>query len=119
MVFILRRPERVTCADCGASHPAIYKGRQCVIRGSTIDAASGHPTDAGTMAFEKHRANGAMEQQYKAELATLQSERDALRAACRLRRPAMTLSACRTTSGMWNWRRKGWLSVTTIRCHRP
>jgi hypothetical protein len=81
MVFILRRPARVTCIDCGASHPAIYMGQQCVICGSTIDAASRHPTDSGTMAFEKHKAKKAMEQQYKAQLAALQSERDALRAA--------------------------------------
>jgi len=72
MVFILKRPERVRCDQCGASHPAIYQGQQCLICGSTIDGASGHRNE--------HEAKKA-EEQYKAQLAALQSERDALRAA--------------------------------------
>jgi len=45
-----------------------------------IDGASGHRKEAGAMFFEKHETKKA-EEQYKAQLAALRSERDALRAA--------------------------------------
>jgi len=81
MAFILRRRKRVTCANCGASHPAIYKGQPCVICGSTINAANGHREEVGTMSSEKPKAEEAEEQQYKAQIAALESERNELQAA--------------------------------------
>ena len=82
MVAILRRPGRVTCTKCGASHPAIYNGQRCLICGSTI-AASGPRKDAGAKVIEMTKAKKAekAEKQYKTQLAALQSERDELRAA--------------------------------------
>jgi hypothetical protein len=71
----------VTCANCGASHPTIYKGQPCLICGSTIDAAHGHRKEVGTVASENPNPEEAEEQQYKAQIAALQSERDELRAA--------------------------------------
>jgi hypothetical protein len=80
MVVVLRRPERVTCARCNASHPAIYNGQQCLICGSTVEAASRHRNDVGATVSTKRKAK-EVEEQYKAQLASLQSERDKLRAA--------------------------------------
>jgi hypothetical protein len=81
MAFILRRRKRVTCANCGASHPAIYKGQPCLICGSTIDAANGHRKEVGSMSSENPKAEEAEEQQYKAQIAALESERNELQAA--------------------------------------
>jgi hypothetical protein len=80
MVFNLRRRKRVTCANCGASHPAIYQGMACLICESPIDAASEHQEDARVMAFEERRAEEAKDQQYKAKIAALQAEQAELSA---------------------------------------
>jgi hypothetical protein len=90
MVFMLRRRDRVTCAQCAASHPGIYRGQQCLICGSIIDSASGQRQDAPIVetpraerqkykALEKNYK--AAEKNYKAQIAALQSQRDELRAA--------------------------------------
>ena len=81
MVFILRRRKRVTCASCGASHPTIYTGQPCLICGSRIDAANGHRKEVGTVASEHAKTEETEEEQYKAQIAALQSERDELSAA--------------------------------------
>ena len=80
MVVVLRRPERVACAHCHASHPAIYNGQQCLICGSKIDTASGHRNDVGATVSTKRKAKEA-EKYYTAQFAALRSERDKLRAA--------------------------------------
>ena len=85
MVVVLRRPERVTCAQCHASHPAIYNGQQCLICGSTIDTASGHRNGVGATVSTRRKAKEA-EKLYMAQLAALQSERDKLRAALKAAR---------------------------------
>ena len=77
----MRRRERVTCAKCDASHPALYKGQPCLICGSTIDAAPGHRKEVDTVASENLKTDVAEEQQYKGQIAALQAERDELRAA--------------------------------------
>jgi hypothetical protein len=77
----LRRRKRVTCANCGASHPTIYQGMACLICQSPIDAASEHREDARVMAFEEGKAEEAEGHQYKAQIAALQAERAELRAA--------------------------------------
>jgi hypothetical protein len=71
----------VTCASCDASHPAIYTGQPCLICGSRIDAANGHRKEVGTVASENPKPEEAEEQQYEAQIAALQSERDELSAA--------------------------------------
>lgn len=81
MVFILRRRKRVSCASCGASHPTIYKGQPCLICGSMIDAANGPRKEVGTVASENPKTEEAEEQESKARIAALQSERDELSAA--------------------------------------
>ncbi len=85
MVVILRRPERVTCARCHASHPAIYNGQQCLICKSTIDTAAGYRNDIGAAVTKKRKPKVA-EEQHKAQLVALRSERDELRAALRAAR---------------------------------
>ena len=77
----MRRRERVTCAKCDASHPALYKGQPCLICGSTIDAANGHRKEVGAVASEHAKTEETEEEQYKAQIAALQSERDELSAA--------------------------------------
>ena len=57
MPSILRRRGRVTCTECGASHPAVYKGQRCLICGSTIAAASRRRTHADTAASENQGAS--------------------------------------------------------------
>jgi hypothetical protein len=79
--FILRRRKRVTCAKCGASHPSPYKGQPCLICGSTINAAHEHRNKVDTVASENRKTEDMKEQQYKAQIAALQSERDELNAA--------------------------------------
>jgi hypothetical protein len=74
------RPERVTCAKCGSSHPAIYTGDQCLICGATIDAANDRRKGGGRTAGDG-RASKKTEEQYKAQISALQSERDRLGAA--------------------------------------
>ena len=81
MVSNLRRRKRVTCANCGASHPAIYQGMACLICESPIDAPREQQEDARVMAFEGRKAEEAKDQQYKAEIAALQAERAELSAA--------------------------------------
>jgi hypothetical protein len=56
MPSILRRRGRVTCAECGASHPAVYKGQRCLICGSTIAAASRRRHHVETAGPESHVA---------------------------------------------------------------
>jgi hypothetical protein len=56
MPSILRRRGRVTCAECGASHPAVYKGQRCLICGSTITAASRRRHHVDTAVPESHVA---------------------------------------------------------------
>jgi hypothetical protein len=79
MVFTLRRSKRVACGRCGASHPAIYGGQGCLICGSTIAAVTRHRPRAGAGVTERHSSERT-EEQYRAQLAALQSERDELRA---------------------------------------
>jgi hypothetical protein len=81
VVSVLRRRKRVTCAKCGASHPAIYEGQTCLICGSTIHAAHGHQNEVGSVASEKPKTEEAEVQQYKAQIAALQAERAELSAA--------------------------------------
>jgi hypothetical protein len=81
VVFTLRHRKRVTCASCNASHPAIYKGQRCLICGSTIDAAHGHRKEVGTVAPKIPKTEEAEQEQYKAQIAALQSERDELSTA--------------------------------------
>ena len=78
---MVRRRKRVTCATCDASHPAIYEGQPCLICGSTIDAVNGQRNLVSTVASENPKTQEAEEQQYKAQIAALQSERDELTAA--------------------------------------
>lgn len=40
MRVVLRRPERVTCSQCGARHPVIYGGDPCLICDTTLPPAS-------------------------------------------------------------------------------
>jgi hypothetical protein len=80
VAFILRHRKRVTCAKCGASHPAIYEGQPCLICGSTIAAVNGDRKEVSTVASENLKTEEAKEQQYKAQIAALQSERDELSA---------------------------------------
>ena len=76
--IISRRSHRVTCGRCGASHPAIYDGQQCLICGAMIGAESINISpglDAETS--ENNRTEG----NDKAELAELKLECEELRAA--------------------------------------
>ena len=79
MVVVLRRPERVACTKCGASHPAIYNGQQCLVCGSTIYAAARRGRGSGAMILKKHRQR-KVTKQYEARIAALQAEREELRA---------------------------------------
>ena len=79
MVVVLGRPERVACAICGASHPAIYNGRRCLICGSTIYAAARRRKSPGAMALKMQRQRN-VKQRYEARIAALQAEREELRA---------------------------------------
>ena len=56
MPSILRRRRRVTCTQCGASHPAVYKGQRCLICGATIAAASRRNDHVGNVASENQEA---------------------------------------------------------------
>jgi hypothetical protein len=56
MPSILRHRRRVTCAQCGASHPAVYKGQRCLICGATIAAASRRNDHVGNVASENQEA---------------------------------------------------------------
>ena len=71
----MRRVKRVACSNCGAAHPAIYQGKQCLICASAIDGAAKH-TVVDPVGRREHVT---MEQE--ARIAALQSERDELRAA--------------------------------------
>jgi len=68
---MLRRRKRVTCANCDASHPAIYEGQACLICGATLEAANGRRKVAGTVAAGRYAAT---EQQ--PPIAASQSEGD-------------------------------------------
>ena len=72
--------KRVTCANCGASHPGIYQGMACLICGLPIGAVRAHQDDARVMDFEERKTEEAEEQNYKAEIAALQTERSELSA---------------------------------------
>jgi hypothetical protein len=85
-VTVLRRPERLTCARCHASHPAIYAGQQCLICKSTIDIATGHRSDVGAAVTKKRSKPKVAEEQHRTQLVALRSERDELRAALRAAR---------------------------------
>lgn len=76
MPSILKRHGRVMCAQCGASHPAIFEGQQCVICGSAIDTASRPHNDVDTVEPENHEA----EEQHKVESDALNAERAELSA---------------------------------------
>ena len=77
-VIIFRRPRRVACGRCGASHPAIYDGQPCLICGAMIVAAPVNiPPALDAEKSENNRADG----NYKAELAELKLECEELRAA--------------------------------------
>jgi hypothetical protein len=80
MVFVLRQLERVACAKCGASHPAIYNGQQCLICGTTIDAAGWQRKGDGVMILKKQRAR-KLQDQYEAQIAALLAEGEELKAA--------------------------------------
>ena len=67
-ITVLRRPERVTCARCHASHPAIYAGQQCLICKSTIDIATGHRNDVGAAVTKKRSKPKVAEEQHRAQL---------------------------------------------------
>jgi hypothetical protein len=76
--IISRRSHRVACGRCGASHPAIYDGQQCLICGAMIVAAPVNiPPALDAEKSENNRADG----NYKAELAELKLECEELRAA--------------------------------------
>lgn len=81
MTVRLRRPRRVTCELCRASHPAIYEGQACLICGTTIEGATRHREDAGAFDDSKRRNTKELEQEYEAKIAALRSERDELRSA--------------------------------------
>jgi|HubBroStandDraft_6_1064221.scaffolds.fasta_scaffold945100_2 hypothetical protein len=76
-VIIFRRPRRVACGRCGASHPAIYEGQQCLICRAMIVAAPVNIPPALDAEKSDTRADGI----YKAELAELKLECEELRAA--------------------------------------
>lgn len=57
---MLRRHERVTCAACGASHRVIDGGQECVICGSQIQTTNDRRNDAGSIASEERRVEGAV-----------------------------------------------------------
>src|SRR5580704_8687199 len=76
-VIIFRRPRRVACRRCGASHPAIYEGQQCLICRAMIVAAPVNIPPALDAEKSDTRADGI----YKAELAELKLECEELRAA--------------------------------------
>jgi hypothetical protein len=76
MPSILKRHGRVMCTQCGASHPAIFEGQQCLICGSTIDVASQRHDDVGTAVPETEE----VEEQYTIQSAALNTERAELRA---------------------------------------
>lgn len=80
MTVRLRRPRRVTCELCRASHPAIYEGQACLICGTTIEGATRHRENAGVF-DSKRRNKKELEQEYEAKIAALRSERDELRSA--------------------------------------
>jgi hypothetical protein len=73
---VLRRFKRVACSNCGAMHPAIYQGQQCLICASAMSGAGRKQRDGDTRG---RRKRVAMEQEVR--IAALQSECDALRAA--------------------------------------
>ncbi len=75
----MRRPNRVTCEVCHASHPATYEGEPCLICGSMI-AAGEHRKSADVPGVKDADAKDT-EHDYEAEIAALRSERDELRAA--------------------------------------
>ena len=75
----VRRPNRVTCGVCRASHPAIYDGQACLICGSMIGAGE-HPRNAGAVEVTMHKARNS-KRDYQAKIAALRSERDELMAA--------------------------------------
>jgi hypothetical protein len=75
--FISKRSHRVACGRCGASHPAVYDGRQCLICGAMIVAAPVNIPPALDAEKSDTRADGI----YKAELAELKLECEELRAA--------------------------------------
>jgi hypothetical protein len=73
-----RRSHRVACGQCGASHPAIFDGRRCLICGAMIVAAPVNiPPALDAEKSENNRVDGNCE----AELAELKSECEELRAA--------------------------------------
>jgi hypothetical protein len=100
MPSILKRHGRVMCAQCGASHPVIFEGQQCLICGSTIDVPNRRhdeadtvvpddvgtavpddvgtavPDDVGTAVPEDHE----VENEYTTQSAALDAERAELRA---------------------------------------
>ena len=78
LVAVLRRPERVACVNCGALHPANYNGQQCLICGSTTHAAFRRRMSPGAMTLKKRQRK--VKHDYEAQIATLQAEREELRA---------------------------------------
>lgn len=76
--IISRRSRRVACGRCGASHPAIYDGQQCVICGAMIGAA---PVDIPPALDAEKSENNRADENCKAELAELKMECEELRAA--------------------------------------
>jgi hypothetical protein len=81
--FISKRSHRVACGRCGASHPAIYDGQQCLICGAMIIAEPVNiPPALGAEKTENYRADGNC----KAELAELKLECEELRAALKAAR---------------------------------
>ena len=116
-VVVLRRPERVTCPRCHASHPAIYNGQQCLICRSTIVTASGHRNDVGATVTKKRKAKVA-EEQYKAQLAALQSECEKLRTALQAARSQYTFVYVSDYEWYVELAGKGLAQRENFRCHR-
>jgi hypothetical protein len=111
--IISRRSRRVTCGRCGASHPVIYDGQQCLICGAMIGAAPVNiPPALDTEKSENNRAAG----HYKTELAELKLECEELRAAlqaARTRPDPVRLSDFERYVQL-----RGWPNVSHIRCQR-
>ena len=63
-----------------------FTGQQCLICKSTIDIASGNRNDAGAAVTKKRRKPKVTEEQDRAQLVALRSERDELKATLRAAR---------------------------------
>ena len=90
MPSILKRHGRVMCAQCGASHPAIFEGQQCLICGSTIDVPSRRHDDVGTAVTDDVGTAVPEDHEVEKEYTTQSAASDAERAELRVTLAALS-----------------------------